>query len=415
MKVLVITVKEFARTARRIVGPDADVLPVGGVLIWPQAARYDLVLLFLHPRADGLAWVDDAGRDVLTVEDVRGLPLDGAVVFVGACYGSENRALLDALWDAGAQAVIHGPGVNYGGRDGALSGADILASGLVSGMRMGLPIRLAWSVARTLGSVANVRGLPGAKDAMEYVLDGAEGTGASARWGAILTGIVTLLVLFISIFSGGGQGGLLTTFSSIPAPPAGVTWWQKDLYRGADLLNWVTPVPITGTNTILIVDTITASAGITFTLVESWDTAAITLTSVVTTGGGTLAQSSGMVTWSVSSALTTPYTLDKRWSTQSGSWDETTLTETLTTSGGAQVVYIEFEHASWSPTPVPTWTPWYTPIPWDETPYPTSTPCAGIGCVPYDDLPGIEYYLWLPLVLRDYGDGMSYGGPAPIP
>lgn len=411
MRILAITVKEFAETARRIVGPDADVLPAGGVLVWPQAARYDLVLFYLHPRADGQAWVDDAGKDVLTVEDVRRLPLAGSVIFVGACYGSENNALLEALWEAGARAVIHGPGLNFGGRGDALSGADVMASGLVNGMRIGLPMRLAWGVARAMAGVALLTGIPGSQDALEYVLDadGAASTSTNTpRWKVLVTSMIALLMLLFSILGGGGgEGGLLTTFSSIPAPPAGVTWWQKDLYRGSDLIDWSTPVPITGTDTIRIVDTITATAGITFTLVEEWDTSAITLTSVVTTGGGTLAESSGaessgVVTWSVSSALTTSMTLSKIWSTQALTWTETTITETLTTSGGSQVVYIELEHEAWTPTPVPTWTPWYTPIPWEETPYPTATPCAGIGCEPYDELPGIEYYLWLPLVMQDY-------------
>jgi len=280
MRTLAITVNEFAKNARRIVGADADVLPAGGVLIWPPAARYDMVLLFLHPRADGLAWVDDAGRDVLTVEDVRQLPLTDSIVFVGACYGSENRTLLDALHEAGARAIIHGPGVNYGGRDGVLAGGDILAGGLVNGLRMGLPLRLAWSISRLMVWVAWLCRISGSQDALEYVLDDGGAT-KTPWWKAAFTGFIALLFLLVAILGGGGgDGGLLTTFSSIPLP-----------------------------------------------------------------------------------------------------------------------------------TPVPTWTPWYTPIPWDETPYPTATPCAGIGCVPYDDLPGIEYYIWLPLVMQDYDAGM----PAPIP
>ena len=413
MKVLAITVQEFARNARQIVGADADVLPVGGILVWPAAAHYDLVMLFLHPRADGLAWVDDAGQDVLTVENVRQLPLSGSVVFVGACYGSENRVLLDALWEAGARAVIHGPGLNFGGRGGQLAGADVLASGFVNALRMGLGLRLAWSIARGTMWLGRLTGISGAQDALGYVLEDGPGSPMPGVWKGVLAGLVGLVLLIVAVLQGGD--GLLTTFSSIPAPPAGIIWWEKDVYRGYDLLDWATPIAITGTNTIRIVDTITATGGITFTLVEQWDTAAITLTSVVTTGGGTLVQSAGMITWGVSSALTTPYTLDKRWRTQSGGWEVATITETLTTSGGSQVVYIDLVHQAWTPTPVPTWTPWYTLIPWDETPYPTATPCAGIGCVPYDDLPGIEYYLWLPLVMQDYGEGMSYGGPAPIP
>lgn len=416
MKTIAITVKSFARTTRKIVGEDADVLPAGGILLWPDPAIYDVVLLFLHPRADGLAWVDDAGLDVLTVEDVERLPIAGSVVFVGACYGSENTALLDALWKAGAKAVIHGAGLNYGGSDNTLAGADVLASALINALRMGMPLQLAWAIARKIALIASIRHTPGAEDALEYKLEIRREERERSERRGVMAGLAGLLALIIGIlWSGGDGGGLLTTFSSIPEPPAGITWWQKDLYRNSYLIDWDTAVPITGTDTLRIIDTITATAVTDFTLVEEWDTSAITMTSVVTTGGGTLDYGTGVVTWTVVSALSTPYEIEKLWSTLSGDWTETTITETLTTSGGSQVVYIDLEHEGWTPTPVPTSTPWYTPIPWAETPYPTSTPCAGIGCVPYDELPGIEYYIWLPLVMQDYGGGMSYGGPAPIP
>lgn len=403
MKTIAITVKSFARTARKIVGEDADVLPAGGILLWPDPAIYDMVLLFLHPRADGLAWVDDAGLDVLTVAEVERLPLAGSVVFVGACYGSENTALLDALWKAGAKAVIHGAGVNYGGSDNALAGADVLASGLINALRMGMPLQLAWAIARKLALIASIRHVPGAEDALEYQMEIQREERERTERRSFMAGLAGLLVLIIGIlWGGGGGGGLLTTFSSIPAPPAGITWWQKDLYRNSDSIDWDTAIPITGTDTLQIIDTITATAGTAFTLVEEWDTSAITMTGVVTTGGGTLAYGTGVVTWTVASALTTPYEIEKLWSTLSGDWTTARITETLTTGGGSQVVYIDLEHMGWTPTPVLTWTPWYTPIPWAETPYPTSTPCAGIGCVPYDELPGIEYYIWLPLVMNDY-------------
>jgi hypothetical protein len=414
MKTIAITVKSFARTARKIVGEDADVLPAGGILLWPDPAIYDMVLLFLHPRDDGLAWVDDEGIDVLTVEDVERLPLAGSIVFVGACYGSENTALINALSVAGAKAVIHGPGVNFGGSEGVLAGADVLAQMLRKLLGVGLDIGAAWSMARLVVRIAGWSGMPGAADALEYALDTYEARQKSGAWFA---GLIILVMSVLSLlFSNVDFPDLLTTFSSVPAPP-GITEWDKSVYRNSTAMEWWSAaIPITGTDTIRVVDTITATGGITFTLVETWDTSAITLTAVYTTGTGALTvfTDTGVITWNVASALAGPQTLTKYWSVVSGSWGATTITETLATSTGSRIVYVSLEHEGWTPTPVPTWTPWYTPIPWDETPYPTSTPCAGIGCVPYDELPGIEYYIWLPLVMRSYGDGMSYGGPAPI-
>lgn len=269
MKTLVITTHGFAENAREIAGAEADVLAGSGVLLWPEAARYDLVMLYLHPRGDGLAWVDDEQRVVFTALDVERLPLEGSVVFVGACYGTENTALIEALWVAGARAVIAGPGVNLGGSGGRLSGADVLAQMLRKQLEIGVPLGAAWTLARLATQVAARRGMPGAEDALEYRLQ----TRAPAqKRGGWLTGLIMLVMFVCSLlFSKMDFPSLLTTFSSIPS------------------------------------------------------------------------------------------------------------------------------------TPAPTWTPWYTPIPWGETPYPTATPCADIGCVPYDDLPGIEYYLWLPLV-------MHYGG-----
>jgi len=163
---------------------------------------------------------------------------------------------------------------------------------------------------------------------------------------------------------------------------------------------WSAAIPITGTDTIRVIDTITTTGGITFTLVETWDTSAITLTSATTTTGGTLTEGTGVITWSVSSALTTPYTLDKRWSVVAGSWVTTTITETLTTSAGSRTVYVPLEHEAWEPTPVPTWTPYYTPAPWIGTEFPTPTPCVGFGCAPIGS-PSVAYTVFLPIVIKE--------------
>jgi hypothetical protein len=401
MKTLAITTSGFAANARAIAGDTADVLAGGGVLLWPEAARYDLVMLWLHPRSDGLAWVDDAGRDMLTALDVERLPLAGTVVFVGACYGSENTMLIDALFAAGAKAVISGPGVNFGGSEGALAGADVLAQMVRKLLGTGLAIDAAWKMARLAVRIAGWFGMPGTADALEYTLDTREAKRKSGKW---LAGLIMLVMFALSmIFRNVDFPDLLTTFSSIPSPPSGITEWDKVAYRDSDAMEWWSAaIPVTSTDTIRVVDTITATGGITFTLVETWDTAAITLTSATTTTGGTLSEGTGVLTWSVSSALTTPYTLDKVWDVVAGSWLTTTITETLLTSGGSRTVFVPIEHETWYPTPMPTWTPYYTPAPWIGTEFPTPTPCVGFGCVPIGS-PKVAYTVFLPLVMREYG------------
>jgi hypothetical protein len=398
MKTLAISTSSFAKNARAIAGDEADVLAGSGVLIWPEAARYDLVMVWLHPRGDGLAWVDDTGRDVLTALDVEHLPLAGTVVFVGACYGSENTALIDALFVAGAKAVISGPGVNFGGSEGALAGADVLAQMLRKLLGVGLDIGAAWSMARLAVHIAGWFRMPGTDDALEYAL---ETRTPKQKYGKWLAGLIMLVMFALSLlFSNVDFPDLLTTFSSIPSPPTGITEWDKTVYRGTAVQEWWSAaIPITGTDTIRVVDTITATGGITFTLVETWDTAAITLTSAVTTTGGTLDQGTGVLTWSVSSSVTTPYTLDKQWSVVAGAWVTTTITETLTTSAGSRTVYVPLEHDAWEPTPMPTFTPYYTPAPWIGTEFPTPTPCVGFGCVPNE--PSVAYTIFLPIVVKD--------------
>lgn len=399
MKTLAISTSSFAKNARAIAGDEADVLAGSGVLIWPEAAQYDLVMVWLHPRGDGLAWVDDAGRDVLTALDVERLPLAGTVVFVGACYGSENTALIDALFVAGAKAVISGPGVNFGGSEGALAGADVLAQMLRKLLGVGLDSGAAWLIARLAVHIAGWFGMPGTDDALEYALETRTPKQKSGKW---LAGLIMLVMFALSLlFSNVEFPDLLTTFSSIPAPPAGITEWDKTAYRGAAMQEWWSAaIPITGTDTIRVVDTITATGGITFTLVETWDTASISLTNVLTSGGGTLNYGTGVLTWTIASSSGSPYTLDKRWSTVAGIWTQTTITETLMTGGGTRTVYVPLEHDTWEPTPVPTWTPYYTPAPWIGTEFPTPTPCVGFGCVPIGS-PSVAYTIFLPIVLRE--------------
>jgi hypothetical protein len=77
---------------------------------------WDLIYLDLHGRPGDTAWYGDDGIVAMTEEQVRSVDLGGAVVFAVNCYLADDESpMMDALLDAGAQYVIGGDGLNYGG------------------------------------------------------------------------------------------------------------------------------------------------------------------------------------------------------------------------------------------------------------------------------------------------------------
>lgn len=231
MKTGILTLHSFIQNARRIGGRDAQISTTGPVHDAP-----DLLMVFLHPSADGQAWENDQHQVVATVEQVRAWPLQGAVVFLGVCYGLENTAMQEALFQAGARAIVAGPGANFGGSQGVLAGADILAKSLCAALELGMGLEDAWATCQATLAVAVRQLVPGAADAQEFKLlrrpetnvpqsDAAtpvEVTSPRSRrsWWGWLGGMVALIGLWLSLlFFAPNDPGLLTTFSSIAPPP----------------------------------------------------------------------------------------------------------------------------------------------------------------------------------------------------
>ena len=125
--------------------------------------------------------------------------------------------------------------------------------------------------------------------------------GNKVGWAAATAAGLALIALIMGILN--GTPGLLTTFSSIPAPPGPPTpWvqgWYKNVYRNdAQVANWWnTAIAVTQTTTLAISDRITTTT--TFTLTEMWDSAVLTLTGYLTETGGTVISSTGALTWMV--------------------------------------------------------------------------------------------------------------------
>lgn len=229
-------------------------------------------------------------------------------------------------------------------------------------------------------------------------------------WATSAVAAAAAIALLAGILS--GTPGLLTTFSSIPAPPGPPTpWveaWYKNVYRNdAEVADWwSTSIAVTTSTTLAVSDRITSTTP--FTLTEAWDSAVLTLTAFITETGGTVISSTGALTWIVAAPVitTTRYELVKSWEVLTYSFVLAGITETLNTSAGARAVTVWLEPGT-PPTPTPTptatprptFTPNYTPRPWEETPFPTSTPCSGVGC---GGGPDITYDLYLPLVMMEY-------------
>lgn len=387
MKISMLTLNSFVDNARRIGGHDAFVST-----IWQNIpAHPDLLLIFLHPSADGHAWLNDEREVMVTADQIRAATnLHGAVVFVGACYGLEDDAMIEALKSAGARAVIAGPGVNIGGSDGWLAGADIMAGALRSALQIGLPIGAAWAIARAIVHVARVRGRAGAEDALAYrLLSFGEGqpAGVWTRLAAIIAGIIGLLYMLLTALSGGPPAPLIF-FSSIIPPPAQIAVWDKSAYRNDAEVDIGASIYLTDTDALTVTDWITPSEPITFTLVETWDTSAVSLTAWAVTAGDVITDG-GVLTWTVTDAITSGYGLTKTWSPVTDTWTIGAVTETLMTTE-PQTVTLALIHgdvptptSTPTDTPTPTNTPTNTPTPtpvviagWDKTAYHNSTPVA---------------------------------------
>src|SRR5512145_2343119 len=94
--------------------------------------------------------------------------------------------------------------------------------------------------------------------------------GQRVGWAAAFGAAVAAIALLVATLTG-EPPELLTTFSSVPAPPGGVTWWDKEAVRDGWPTAWWSTVVVTTGTTLEVADVITASTP--FTLVETWDAA----------------------------------------------------------------------------------------------------------------------------------------------
>jgi hypothetical protein len=435
MKTVALTLASFITTARKIAGPEAEVTTV-----WETMQRIeaiDLLLVFLHPNGDGQAWLNDERQIVVTRDQLAAAQnLHGAAVFVGACYGLENDAMLMALEHAGARAIVAGPGVNVGGLSGYLAGADVMAGALRSALQLGSSIGAAWTIARAIVHAAKWRGVSGAEDALGYRLhelsEGESKAKGKSKMAAIITGIVGVLLMLLSALSGGP--GATTAFVSILSPlappaPGNQVEWARELYVNGEERDIFSTIYVTSTDVITVTDYITHSGAVTSTLqwLERYEFSKMDLASYGAPDGGSFTPSLGQLQWdhigdNASYRITRTFTL-------AGTWETAIIEDDLFASSGVwETVYMNFVNGTYEPPPTPTptstptptltptATPTSTPTPEPTTryvltaiPFGTATPRPTVLCCQTTPGASVSYRSLLPLIL------LGYPLPTPTP
>lgn len=146
MQVLALCCREYEQATRKAAGVDPLLPPFRERIVCENGFVY----IDMHGyREDRAFWCGADGpvpARVLTAAQVQRLCiLSGSVVFATTCYlGDDDSPLRDALFDAGAAAVIAGAGVNY-----ATGKRPAYAARLGQFVRYGLS--LGFSAERALG------------------------------------------------------------------------------------------------------------------------------------------------------------------------------------------------------------------------------------------------------------------------
>jgi len=112
---------------------------------------YDLMYFRLHQaRILSSLWLgekkDGGWIAALRVEQLKGLDLGSPIVVIANCFGDEGP-FVPAFYRAGARSVIAAPGPNFAAGN-AVIGTDLLVKWLIRGLRLGLNVKRALTVAK---------------------------------------------------------------------------------------------------------------------------------------------------------------------------------------------------------------------------------------------------------------------------
>jgi hypothetical protein len=138
---------------------------------------HDLIYFKLHGLPGQPYWYGDDMTSAVTSDQLRAADLSGTVVFVANCHlwhrgkKGKGQPMLDALLDAGAEAVVGGGGENFGKRT-KVYGADLLGKWFVMAYRLCGSALTSFYVAKARVSLEDDFG---AQDALGFKLFTQEG------------------------------------------------------------------------------------------------------------------------------------------------------------------------------------------------------------------------------------------------
>ena len=142
--------QEFEQSVRRAAGVQPSLSPPIDVRTFQPAALSKSKLLYikLHGLAHEGAWYGSGWTTACTKYQLARCYLEKTVVFAACCFLPESP-MLDALFQAGARAVVAGHGENYGGKALLLS-SDVLGLYFRRAITAGLSPRPALGFAKAL-------------------------------------------------------------------------------------------------------------------------------------------------------------------------------------------------------------------------------------------------------------------------
>lgn len=135
MKVLAICAQSYAQSVQKAAGVDPICSPPMTLTLFDPAMLqgYDFIYIKLHGFPHQPFWYGDRYITTCSLEQLAQADLGGAVVFLANCHSFQNDPdgtprlgrMLKATLDAGARAVVAGPGENLA-RAHTVAGADRL-------------------------------------------------------------------------------------------------------------------------------------------------------------------------------------------------------------------------------------------------------------------------------------------------
>ncbi len=135
MNIIAYTAKRYEKATRRVVGRKAVVITcppktddnfVEGKINYDLFGNYSLVVFNLHGYPNIPVWLGDDALIAMKGSTLSSQPRFAKGVFAINCnLGDVDHPMLQALWDAGAEWVVAGDGLNYGGTN-IPAGADVV-------------------------------------------------------------------------------------------------------------------------------------------------------------------------------------------------------------------------------------------------------------------------------------------------